>query len=193
MKNTLLPVCALTVLSTASTSLAFGDRLLSQKPVAPTAIFREGEIQLDLSPSAAVGHAPNHSGPFRKDVYGVGIGANYYFNTYFGLGVDATGLNGDKNLNQGTDGIDLGVFTGSVLLRLPFEEYRVAPYAFVGGGVTTGDGSWGSAHVGLGMEYRLVPEHVGLFGDTRWNFYGSRFAQGDQNNFQFRAGIRLLF
>lgn len=192
MKHILL---ATSILATVGPSYAhaFGEPALKQKPVTPPAAFREGELQLDLSPSTAVGHGPNHSGPFRKDVYGVGIGANYYFNTYLGLGADATWLNGNTNLNLGAGAVDLGVFTGSVLLRLPMEDYRIAPYAFAGGGVTAGDGTWGSAHWGLGVECRIVPDHVGLFGDGRWNFYGSRFGQGDQNNFQFRAGIRLVF
>lgn len=193
MKHTLTIVSALTLLGSSSESFAFGNELLTRKPVAPPSVFRAGEIQFDLSPNAAVGHAPNHSGPYRKDVYGVGIGGNYYFDTYFGLGVDATWLNGDRNLGKGVGSVDLGVFTGSVLARYPLEEYQLAPYAFVGGGVTTGDGSWASAHWGLGVEYRVVPDHVGIFGDGRWNFYGSRFSQGDQNNFQFRAGIRLVF
>jgi hypothetical protein len=193
MKKALLPISLLALMGSGPESHAFGNETLLRRPVSPPVAFREGEIQFDLSPSAAVGHSPNHSGPFRKDVYGVGIGANYYFNTYFGLGVDATWLNGDRNASRGTGSVDLGVFTGSVLARLPLEEYRMAPYAFFGGGVTAGDGSWGSAHWGLGIEYRVVPDHVGLFGDGRWNFYGSRFAQGDQNNFQFRAGIRLIF
>jgi hypothetical protein len=193
MKNALIPLSIVTLLSAVPECSAFGEPLLTRKPVAPPVTFREGEVQFDLSPSIGIGHGPSHAGPFRRDAYGVGIGANYYFNPVFGLGIDATWLNGDQNQSKGPGTVDLGIFSGSVLMRIPLEDAQLAPYAFVGGGVTAGDGSWGHAHCGLGLEYRIKPEHVGIFGDGRWNYYGSRFSQGDQNNFQFRAGIRLIF
>ena len=43
------------------------------------------------------------------------------------------------------------------------------------------------------LEYRIVPNQIGLFGDTRWTYYGDRLSRVDVNNFQFRAGVKFVF
>ena len=107
--------------------------------------------------------------------------------------IDGAWLQGDENSARGTGTVDLGQFTASVILRMPIQDLRLAPYGFVGGGVTTGASTMGSAHLGAGLEYRIVPNQIGLFGDTRWTYYGDRFSRADVNNFQFRAGMKFVF
>ena len=46
---------------------------------------------------------------------------------------------------------------------------------------------------GVGLEYRVVPNKVGLFIDARWNYYGDRYGSDNQNNFTSRAGVRWVF
>jgi len=52
---------------------------------------------------------------------------------------------------------------------------------------------WASAHGGLGLEYRIVPNKIGLFVDGRWTYLGDRNDHGDLNFFSSRAGVRIVF
>jgi hypothetical protein len=152
--------------------------------------FAAEELQIDAFAIAGVG---NHAGPFRRDAYGLGLGAAYFPTLNFGLGIDGAWLRGDENSTRGTGKVDLGQFSASVILRMPLQDLRLAPYGFAGGGVTTGASTIGSVHLGAGLEYRIVPNQIGLFGDTRWTYYGDRFSRADVNNFQFRAGLKFVF
>jgi hypothetical protein len=52
---------------------------------------------------------------------------------------------------------------------------------------------WASAHAGIGVEYRIVPQKVGLFADGRWTYLGDRFGNDDLNFFSTRVGVRFVF
>jgi len=45
----------------------------------------------------------------------------------------------------------------------------------------------------VGAEYRIVPNKLGIFADGRWNYYGDNYGHDVQNNFLFRAGVRVVF
>ncbi len=142
-----------------------------------------------------VGKGPVHAGPLKDHGWGGGLGINYFFTEMLGVGADVTELHGVQNRSIGISHKTLTQGTGSVILRLPMEEYNIAPYGYVGGGITGrfGDGNLASVHAGLGVEYRLVPNSIGLFTDARWTYYGDAHGNGDMNNFQARAGIRFVF
>ena len=179
--------------SLAPLSFAGTPPPLTSAPPAPSTCFKSEELQLDLFGVAGFGHPPDHAGPFRKHVGGGGVGLNYFWTENLGIGADADALQGWKNKAVGNDHKVFGQYTASLIFRLPMEEYALAPYAYAGGGLTTGIGQLGSAHAGIGLEYRICPSQVGLFADTRWTYYGDRLGRGDQNNVQIRAGLRLLF
>lgn len=178
------------------TSFCAAGQKASQKispPPAPLPIFQEGELQLDLFGVYGLGNAPDHAGPFREHAWGGGGGLNYFWSQNIGLGIDADLKRGRENEAMGTDKKTFEQYSASVIYRLPLEEYSLAPYLFGGGGVTSGGGNIGSVHVGAGIEYRMTPNHFGIFTDTRWTYYGDRFGHPDQNNVQIRSGFRILF
>ena len=83
--------------------------------------------------------------------------------------------------------------SASLILRMPIDSACLAPYAYVGGGYH-GDGhNWASGHAGVGLEYRVVPNKIGVFVDGRWTYLGDRFEQADLNFWTVRAGLRLVF
>ncbi len=193
MKHLALGVATLSVM--ASAALA-GNTMTRDKAVAPPApirVFGPNETQFDMFGTYLVGKGPDHTGPLRDHGWGGGVGINQFFNEYFGLGIDVAAIYGREYPQRSSSHTTLTQGTGSLILRVPYEEYSMAPYAFIGGGVTGGAGNWASAHGGLGLEYRLVPNSVGLFTDVRWTYYGDAHSNGDLNNFQARAGIRFVF
>jgi hypothetical protein len=160
-------------------------------PSAP--LYREGELQLDAFGVYGIGKGPDHAGPFRDHAWGGGIGLNYFFTQCVGLGIDADLKHGKENGAFGENHKTVKQYSASLLLRFPIENSSFAPYAFGGAGLTSIGENIGSAHAGIGLEYRFPESQVGLFTDTRWTYYGERFGKGDLNNFQIRSGIRFPF
>jgi hypothetical protein len=194
MKLSIFSISALCALGVSAHAGQANARLQSRVPATnPNEAFNAEEFQIDAFGIAGVGKSPDHAGPFRRDAYGLGLGAAYFPTLNFGLGIDGAWLNGDENEARGSGTVNLGQFTASVILRLPIQDLRLAPYGFAGGGVTTGASTMGSVHFGAGLEYRIVPNQIGLFGDTRWTFYGDHYSHSDLNNFQFRAGLKFVF
>jgi hypothetical protein len=166
------------------------------KPIAPTPCFNDRELQVDVFGAYAVGEGPHQVGLFRDHGWGGGIGVNYFFTRNVGIGVDATWLYAKEASD--TDGVEgdhttIHNFTGSLIFRLPMDESCLAPYFFVGGGFHVDGEQWASAHAGVGIEYRIVPQKVGLFADGRWTYLGDRFGNDDLNFFSTRLGVRFVF
>ena len=169
------------VLATAATSFA-GEAVSSKKVVvAPMQdnLFRAGEVQLDVFVAGAAGrfNGKNANG------LGGGLGVNYFFTRYFGIGVDDT--LGGLNINRGKVFDNL---QGNLIARLPIESWHLAPYAIAGGGATWGaNKAQGNGNVGGGIEYR-INRAVGLFVDSRY-IYGNKGLNESLN----RAGVRFVF
>ncbi|MEI6713441.1 MAG: outer membrane beta-barrel protein [Verrucomicrobiota bacterium] len=159
----------------------------------PANVFNAGEFQLDAFGVYGVGKGPSHAGPFAEHAWGGGLGLNYFWTENLGVGMDVDILHGRENSARGNDTKDFGQYTASLIYRMPYEALALAPYAYAGGGVTSNAGTLASAHAGLGVEYRFVPNKIGLFADARWTYYGDRAGSGDQNNVQIRSGIRFVF
>lgn len=193
MKHLAITAATLSILASA----AFAGSKAAKEPVptqtAPSRMFGPDETQLDLYGAYMVGNGPLQAGPLNDHGWGGGIGMNQFWTENFGIGIDVTGFHGRENLYLGNEHKTIVQYTGSLILRVPYEEYNMAPYGFLGGGVTSGAGNWGSAHAGLGVEYRVVPNSVGIFTDARWTYYGDAHGNSDLNNFQLRAGVRFMF
>ncbi|MHA3770202.1 hypothetical protein ACXR0O_01535 [Verrucomicrobiota bacterium sgz303538] len=192
----------LAVAAFASTSFAGHEYVAPSKEiktVAPVEVtcFLDREFQIDIFGAYVVGEGPNHAGYIRDHGWGGGIGLNYFFTRNIGLGVDGIWVYGKENAAADPAGdTDHKVFhnvTGSLIFRLPIDELCLAPYLFVGGGFHVDGDQWGSGHAGVGLEYRIVPNKVGLFVDGRWTYFGDRYGRGDQNNFLAKAGLRFVF
>ncbi len=151
--------------------------ILSQN-IRTTDYFRAHELSLDLFGT----YTAPQNGKI-NDGFGGGGGVNYFFNKWFGVGVEGGAYDGGNTADT------VSYASGSLIARYPIEAWHLAPYGFVGGGW-----HWGSDHIdgaigyaGLGVEYRFTP-HIGLFTD-------GRYVLGDSSNDYglARVGIRYAF
>ncbi len=157
--------------------------------------FLDQELQLDIFGAWADGNGPTHAGPIREHGWGGGVGINYFFHRNIGIGVDGIWLAAKENAaaDAGDGRTTFHNVTGSLIFRFPIDEACLAPYLFVGGGFHVDGEQWASAHAGLGLEYRVVPNKVGLFADGRYTYFGDRWDNGDQGFVLVKAGIRFVF
>jgi hypothetical protein len=141
--------------------------------------FKDQELQLDVFGSYTqftTGHSKYQDG------FGGGLGVNYFFCKYVGVGVDGNVLDGNAN----------GVWTatGSVILRYPIDlgSFCFAPYVFGGGGGMWDGTAVGSGHAGGGLEYRIIKQKLGIYAEGRYTWTGN-----GEDNAQFRTGVRFVF
>jgi hypothetical protein len=200
MKKVLITLAALVAVAgtgfAGTATMSSGKTYKESKQVEEPTCFNDTELQIDTFGAYADGNAPNHAGPIRDHGWGGGVGVNYFFARYFGLGVDGIWLSAKENLAADIDNDDSKTFhsaTGSVIFRYPIDSLCLAPYVFAGGGFTVDGDQWASGHAGVGVEYRVVPHKVGIFADARWNYYGTRYGHDDQNNFLAKVGFRVIF
>lgn len=166
----------------AASSAFAGERTVSHKEskdTVSTAIpcFKDQEFQIDV-----FGSFTNGARDYRyDDGFGGGIGANYFFTRYLGVGVDGNVYDGGAR----------GVWSGSASLiaRYPIDlgHVCVAPYVFGGGGVRSDGHTLGTEHAGAGLEFRVTPR-VGIFGDGRYTW-----AENRNDAITTRVGLRFAF
>ena len=167
----------------------------------PELVFKDKELQLDIFGLHADGNGNDHAGPLQDHGFGGGLGINYFFTRNLGVGVDGLALYGRENPERDDRGHSLASAkhttiygtTGSIIYRLPIESLKLAPYIYAGGGYYSQSKDWAAAHAGLGVEYRIVPQKIGLFADTRYTYFGDRFSNGDQGEIMTKVGIRFVF
>ncbi len=159
--------------------------------------FKAGEWQVDTFGQYSVGEGPHHVGLFRDHGVGGGVGLNYFFSRNIGLGFDAAWLSATEapNAQHGLPGEATTIhnFSGSVIFRVPLDHSCLAPFVYVGGGFHVDGQQWGSAHAGVGLEYRIKPNRFGIFIDGRWTYLGDRDGFQDLNFFSARAGFRVIY
>jgi hypothetical protein len=167
------------VIAATSSSFAGTETASYKKTVVPVeepCLYRDNEFQIDAFGMGGFYRAGN-------PVWGGGLGLNYFFARYFGLGVE--------QFVAGNDGIgtEWGTF-GHLFLRYPF-CWGLSPYAMVGIGKIYGENSTGlgGGDVGGGLEYRFT-ENIGLFVDGRW-FYSPELENG--GGAIARTGLRFAF
>ncbi len=151
----------------------------------PASLFRAGEFNFDISGV----YTTASSGPL-DDAWGGSLGITYFVTRYIGIGVEGFLVDGatsfDDRHRSSSDTI--GGVNGNLILRLPLDEYRLAPYIVAGGGaLIDSDNSEGQVHVGGGLEYR-VTDTVGIFGEGR-----HVWVEDSENYGLFRAGVRFAF
>jgi hypothetical protein len=180
MKKTVFAALACVALagtSFAGTYYAPSKEVKEMKEIIPIpeTCFADTEFQLDFFGTYNWTIDPNQY----HDNAGGGVGANFFFARYIGIGADTNVFSGGAN----------GVWqsTGSLILRYPIDSACLAPYIFGGGGYQYdghGEGTW---HAGGGLEYRVVPHSVGLFTEGRYTW------AEDNDTAQIRAGLRVVF
>jgi len=163
-----------------------------KNPVAPEIpCFKDQEFQIDIFgtylnlSNDQFHHDGRNSG---RHGGGGGVGANYFFIRYLGVGID-----GDVTSNRG----GLWDFTGKLIARYPIEmgHFCIAPYAFAGGGLQTDGATVGAWMVGGGLEWRANPR-LGIFAEGRYTWTGGSEHEGggrEGDNAQARLGLRIAF
>jgi hypothetical protein len=159
-------------LAVAGSALAGKEIKEYKQPVEPC--FKDTELQLDLFAS----YTDTEGGGY-TDGFGGGIGINYFFTRYLGVGVDTNVFDGGAN----------GVWnsTGSLIARFPVElgGLCLAPYIF---GVQYDGVTAGTVHAGGGLEFRIVPEKFGIYAEGRYTWAGA-----SDDSAQARLGVRVVF
>jgi len=164
------------VLALALPAVAGTDYKVTKNVVVDNCKFRDSELQLDLFGLGAF-YKQGRPG------WGGGVGINYFFARYFGIGVEQNVFG--RNDNGSSQYTEWGTFS-NVFLRYPICSWNLAPYAVVGGGVIYGKKTIGGGSVGGGLEYR-VTDNVGIFGDARWLY------TEENSGVMARTGIKLAF
>src|SRR3954471_13989926 len=82
---TLLASIALAAASYAGTEISSGK---DKKVIQPVHCFNDQELQVDVFGAYQVGEGPNHAGPIHDHGWGGGIGINYFFSRYIGVGAE---------------------------------------------------------------------------------------------------------
>jgi len=195
---TALAAVTLSTIALAGPAPTMG-KATKQEVMTETPCFSDHEWQLDIFGQYSDGNGPDHAGLFREHGWGGGIGLNYFFSRNIGIGVDAAWLNAtdnDKVSDLNNDEDDETVFhnfSGSLIFRAPIDDLCLAPYVYLGGGFHVDGHQWASGHAGVGVEYRIVPQKVGVFVDGRYTFLGDRFGHGDLGFASARLGMRFTF
>lgn len=178
MKKIAIPFVA--CLALASSAFA-GHEMKETKEVAPAEpCFKDQELQLDVFGSwADTRRHDGIAGP--KDGFGGGIGVNYFFMRYLGVGVDG-------NIVSASNG--LWTFSGSLIARYPIEAGNLclAPYVLTGGGFQTDGINAGTWHVGGGLEWRCT-HNIGVYGEGRYTWAGSH----QEDSARVSLGVRFIF
>ena len=166
----------------------------SKETHAPTtSCFADREWQIDLF--GTYGFAANNQERILGDhAWGGGLGVNYFFQRYLGVGLE--GILYDTSADA------LGSAALNVFVRFPCESSCLAPYLYggVGGvfnaedrdkrlpGADDGEEALLAGHVGVGLEYRVRP-NFGIFADGRYTFVD----KGRNDFATARAGFRFAF
>jgi len=146
-------------------------------------LFHPNEFTLDLFGSVSIGQETieNISGDRIEDNgrLGLGLGANYFFHRFIGIGADAYTENAGHSFVDNT--------SGNLIFRIPFDRIHLAPYAYGGAGYQFDPSGLWFGQAGAGLEVRFT-KTIGLFTDARYVF-----TDGTQNFGVGRLGLRLGF
>ena len=141
----------------------------------PEPCIADVELQIDVFGSYTDSRSSHHG-----DGFGGGLGVNYFFMRYLGVGVEGNVYDGDKNTVWNID--------GRLIVRYPIDSACFAPYFFAAGGVQTNGDTSGTFGLGGGLEYRVIAQKLGLFAEGRYTFAGS-----SDDSAQVRFGVRVVF
>jgi hypothetical protein len=154
-----------------------------QKTTSDYPFYRAQELSIDVFGSGSVGQQTidhitgdriRHDGRL-----GAGVGLNYFFCRYVGVGGDAYTENTAHNF------IDSA--SGNLIGRLPIGDTGIAPYIFGGGGYQFDEVSQKFGQFGGGIEFRFC-RNVSFFVDGRYVV-----ADKTDNYGLGRAGLRFSF
>lgn len=156
IRNQIAIAGALAVLATTA---AFGEGATGYSS---SDLYRPSELSLDMFGTASIGKYTIHhlSGDrIRHNTrLGAGVGGNFFFTKYLGVGADV--------YSENLTGAFIDSVSANLIFRLPLGESGFAPYAFGGGGHQFDPADVWFCQFGTGMEYRFTP-NIGAFLDGR--------------------------
>lgn len=151
-------------------------------PVTTTVVTPHTEAVQETVKTTKVKKIHLHQRDYTHNVFGAGVGVNYFLTRNFGLGLEGDWLAGDSTINE---------VAGSFIYRCPFENathsFGWAPYAFIGGGGQFDGQNVGFGFAGGGAEARFSRSFA-VFADGRYVIHDSTIDYGF-----FRLGCRLIF
>jgi outer membrane protein with beta-barrel domain len=162
---------------------SFEKEILSERTTTEVEekVFRAHEWQGDVFGFFA---DTSHDSPQYRDGFGGGAGLNYFWDEHWGAGLEAYWWEGSHVNNRDRVLHNVGA---NLFYRYPIQDWKLAPYVFIGpGGHFNGEGE-ASGHGGGGFEWRFL-ENIGLFADARYNF-----TTGPDDFALYRTGIRFNF
>lgn len=151
------------------------------EPVIYLPYYHAQEVSVDMFASGTVHQDYNNfDDHFHHHAQaGGGVGLNYFFSRYVGVGADA--------YTEDRDPCFIYAASGNLILRLPIDHTGIAPYIFGGGGHQWDYVSQNFGQAGAGVEFRLC-RNLGIFVDGRWVA-----ADRTENYGLGRAGFRISF
>lgn len=181
--NKLMKLTAYKTLGLAGTLALAALPALADHNTPEDSLFRAHETSLDLFGSVSVGQETiNHISKDRvrdNGRVGAGIGLNYFFDRYVGIGGDA------YTENAGHSFVDSA--SANLILRIPIDSIHLAPYAYGGGGYEFDARELWFGQAGAGVELRFTKK-FGIFADARYVF-----TEGAKDYGVGRVGLRLSF
>ncbi len=200
----------------AATSVMAGTPVSKEVvEVAPPCLFRDQEFQFDVFGLGYFNQGGNDftyygfnntPGISGRPAWGGGIGVNYFFSRYIGIGLEQDIYGRQSGSSPVDAGYTRWATIGNLFLRYPICSWNLAPYLMIGGGANYGNtpqldigngqkvGTYtsgqGFGHVGGGLEYRFT-ENIGIFSDARYIYSG--VAGLANNNLMWRYGLRFAF
>ena len=152
-----------------------------KNPVAPAAApcFAAGELVIKPFYDITLIDTDKNSHYNDDELIGGGLAVDYFFTENLGIGVDGYWLDDDSVVHS---------YNVNLTARTSVISDCLAVYAIGGGGVFTNGETYGSAHVGGGLEYRFC-ESFGLFADARYKWLDG----GDITLTSVRIGASFVF
>lgn len=161
MENKMLVGATILMLGAAS---ALADEMSKDQHMNsdPGEYYRANEFSVDGFATGSIGRytIDNLSGArIRQNTdLGAGLGLNYFFCRYVGIGGDV--------YSENTTGSFVDSASGNLILRLPLGQSGFAPYVLGGGGHQWDMMKASFGQAGVGLEYRFTP-NVGVIVDAR--------------------------
>ena len=112
-------------------------------------------------------------------LYGGGLAVDYFFTENLGIGLDGTWIDAGSVVHS---------YNLNLTARTPVLTDCLSVYAIGGGGVFTNGSTYGSAHIGGGVEYRFT-NTFGVFADGAYKWLDG----GDITLTSVRIGASLVF
>ncbi len=176
----LMMTTAVAILTAAA---ARADNSITTQDPDPMPVFKGNELSLDaFGAYQTVVNTPLGSRVVnnlnKSDFWGGGLGLNYYFINWLGIGGESAAFSNTKHF------IDYA--GGNLYARLPIQSAHFAPYIFGGGGRAFNPNWNWYVDGGAGLDFRIC-KNFGIFGDARyvWREIGN-------NDFDVSTRIHLV-